>query len=517
MIGQSLPEYYFIRTCILGLRLVAPVSAGYLVACAATRSILASPVLLAVAACEASFYVVFFFRRRRFNKIAPPIPPRLTRSGRHELFEKCASQLTPDYPSGWFLPPNSDIKRENVTEWILWALFATTPEHASPEWDEEIDEYVSTVEKSLGHKLEPGRTPGVQSLRLSFDPIHTLHRPLIWYMIVGLVDSLTSVLLLSLGFKHYSPRGFFRAFPPRPILSLFSKRAANPHFPYWYRPPRAGSSKNPILFLHGIGIGLHPYVPLFWELLRADPTQSLVLVELLPVSMRITSPMPSRWATLEAINNILSDLEIDKVTLAAHSYGTFLAAHIVCPPPTDASSLEDPALTLNRKVAALVLIDPIPFLLHLPTVAHNFLYRAPGTRRANEWQLWYFASRDADVARVLGRAFFWEEGCIWRADLQRFSAAEGGRRVSVVLGGGDQIVPSAEVRAYLTADDAHVGEWTRAGGGGERWVGDAGLLEVLWFPGLDHATVFETKERRKVLMRALEPHRAPSYGAVDGI
>jgi pimeloyl-ACP methyl ester carboxylesterase len=224
--------------------------------------------------------------------------------------------------------------------------------------------------------------------------------------------------------------------------------------------------------------------------------------------------MPLRRTTLEAINTILEDLDISKVTLAAHSYGTFIAGHIVAPPP-DAASTGDPALTLNRKVASLVLVDPIPLLLHLPTVAHNFLYRAPGFRRANEWQLWYFASRDADVARVLGRCFFWEEGCIWREDLRRFSA-EGGRRVSVVLGGGDQIVPSAAVRGYLTGDASEVGEWARAGGGSERWVNRSGRLEVLWFPGLDHATVFETKERRKMLMRALEPSPT-SYGAVDAI
>ncbi|KAI0244982.1 hypothetical protein BJV78DRAFT_1287169 [Lactifluus subvellereus] len=40
-------------------------------------------------------------------------------------------------------------------------------------------------------------------------------------------------------------------------------------------------------------------------------------------------------------------------------------------------------------MAATLLIDPIPFLLHYPTVAYNFVYRQP--RRANEWQLWYFA------------------------------------------------------------------------------------------------------------------------------
>ncbi|KAJ7891304.1 hypothetical protein B0H14DRAFT_3105204 [Mycena olivaceomarginata] len=446
MIGQTLPEYFFIRTCIAGLRLVAPASITYLLVCAATGRILVSPVLVAVAACEASFYAVFFFRYRGFNKVRQHRrhPPRLTRPQRRDLFERSASHITADHFLGC---------ATNVHEWILWAMFASTPEHALPEWDEEIDEYILIVEESLGHKLEPGRAPGVQSLRLSFDPIHALHRPLIWYIIVGMVDTLTSALLLYLGFKHYAPpRSYLRAFPPRPLLSLLSKTAATPHFPYWYRPPRAGGeSKNPILFLHGIGIGLYPYVPLFREILRADPTQSLVLIEFLPVSFRMT-------------------------------------------------------------VAALVLIDPIPFLLHLPTVAHNFLYRAPGRRRANEWQLWYFASRDADVARVLGRCFFWEEGCIWREDLRRFGA-EDGRRVAVVLGGGDQIIPSADVREYLTADEA--GEWARAGGGSERWASRAERLEVLWFPGLDHATVFETKERRKMLMWALDPPRT-SYGAVDG-
>ncbi|KAJ7084839.1 hypothetical protein B0H15DRAFT_847784 [Mycena belliarum] len=511
MIGQSLPEYYFIRVCIAGLRLVGPASVAYLIACAATGTILVSPVLGIVAACEASFYGFFFLRSRRFNRPTPPMPPRLSRSARQELFEKCASQMTADYPSGWFLPFNSEIKRENARDWILWALFASTPEHASPEWEEEIDEYTSVVEKSLGRKLEPGRAHGVQSLRLSFDPIYALHRPLIWYMIVGLVDTLTSIFLLSLGFKHYAPRGsYFRAFPPRPLLALFTKSVATPHFSYWYRPSRAGSeSKNPILFLHGIGIGLHPYVPLFRDILRTDPTQSLLLMEFLPVSFRITSPMPSRAETLAAINATLEDLSIPQVVLAAHSYGTFLAGHILTPPLDP----EDPAHTLNSKVASLVLIDPIPFLLHLPAVAYNFLYRPPGLRRSNEWQLWYFASRDADVARVLGRCFFWEEGCVWRTDLERFS--ETGRRVAVVLGGGDQIVPSADVRAYLT-DGAR--EWDCAGKGAERWMSRSGALEVLWFEGLDHATVFETKERRQLLMRALgvvPPRAANMYGAVE--
>ncbi|KAF7294587.1 hypothetical protein MIND_00995200 [Mycena indigotica] len=516
MIGQSLPEYWFILVSISGLRLVAPASIA-LITAYAVGFISAPQWLVAYAACETVFLGVYTYRRWEFNKPPPPIPPRLTRAQRRALFEKCASHLTTDYPTGWFLPHDAILKRDNVQDWILWALFASTPQEASPEWIDEINEYISVVEETLGRKLEHGRDFGAESLRLSFDPVKMVHRPLIWYLTVALVDMTTSIFLISLGFKHYAPRAYFSAFPPRLFTSLFSRRAANEHFPYWYRPPRGDAPSKPtLLFLHGIGIGLHPYVPLFRELLRSDPTQSILLMEFLPVSMRMTPPMPSCRITLESINAVLEDLSVDQVTLAAHSYGTFISAYIIraSSPSTIPEDELDPALILNEKVVKIVLVDPIPFLLHLPSVAYNFLYRPPGKNRANEWQLWYFASRDADVARVLSRGFFWEEGCLWREDLDHFSA-RGRRKVTVVLAGKDQIVPAAQVREYLTC--AEPGEWfVHAGGGCERWVAKSGLLEVVWFPRLDHATVFEKKERRKMLIRAVGSAEEPvSYGATN--
>ena len=134
--------------------------------------------------------------------------------------------------------------------------------------------------------------------------------------------------------------------------------------------------------------------------------------------------------------------------------------------------LQDP--TLSQRVAATLLVDPITFLLHHPSVAYNFLYRSP--KRANEWQLWYFASRDPDIARTLGRHFFWNECIMWKEDL------DGGRRVAVVLSEEDQIVNAKAVREYLTGEEC------------PRWERDG--LEVVWYPGLDHAMVWDTKERR---------------------
>ena len=55
------------------------------------------------------------------------------------------------------------------------------------------------------------------------------------------------------------------------------------------------------------------------------------------------------------------------------------------------------------------------------------------------------------------------------------------------MSGDDKIVDAGEVRKYLTG-----GEEER------RW--EKGGLEVLFFSGLDHAMVFDTRERRRPIL-----------------
>ena len=69
---------------------------------------------------------------------------------------------------------------------------------------------------------------------------------------------------------------------------------------------------------------------------------------------------------------------------------------------------------------------------------------------------------------------------MWKEDLN------GGRGVAVVLSEDDQIVDAKAVRKYLTGEESL--SWERDG------------LEVLWYPGLDHAMVWDTRERRKPML-----------------
>jgi hypothetical protein len=94
------------------------------------------------------------------------------------------------------------------------------------------------------------------------------------------------------------------------------------------------------------------------------------------------------------------------------------------------------------------------------------------------------ASKDLGVVHTLARHFFWSENILWKDEL-------GDRRVTIILGGRDLIVNTEAVGAYLSgADDASraTGAWK------ENKLRGRGL-EIAFFPEIDHAQVFEKRER----------------------
>jgi len=324
---------------------------------------------------------------------------------------------------------------------------------------------------------------------------------------------------------------------------LFSRKSKDTetNIPYWYRPHRS-PSKLPILFIHGIGIGLLPYIPFLRELAAQDPDVGILAIEILPICMRITAPPLDRDAMCAAITRILNAHGFHRVVLAGHSYGTAVSAHLLRRQWDSVDPLSNPLTTQTPRqpmhestnshhvishdagssdlIAATLLIDPIPFLLHYPAVTYNFVYRQP--RRANEWLLWYFSSREPDTARALSRHFFWFECILFRKDVlgdtsgggrgSTLAAGKQGKKrpmpVTVSLAGRDQIVDSRAVRAYLTGskdpeeeEQANPAGKGRAGLPPSHWEQDG--LEVLYFPELDHATVVDTPRDRAPLLGAL--------------
>ena len=172
-----------------------------------------------------------------------------------------------------------------------------------------------------------------------------------------------------------------------------------------------------------------------------------LIFEYMPISMHITHGPLSLPNTITSITQILNSLNIAQFVLVSHSYRTVVATYIL----HDAH--------LSTRVVATVFIDPIPFLLHLPNIAYNFVYR--DLRTANEWELWFFTSRDLDISRAMSRHFFWTENILRKEELE-------GNYICVVLSRDDQIVDGGEVRKYLTGGEEE-----------KRW--EKGELEVLFF------------------------------------
>ncbi|KAJ9644108.1 hypothetical protein H2201_007083 [Coniosporium apollinis] len=490
MIGTSLWEYIFIRACAIGLHFIAPLSLLYCSIVLFLRAIgihdYRYPLILEIwLLAETAFFLFVYLPFNYYLQRAathPELPPR---EGRRELFRQCHDNV-PDpqrYLSKWFLnAPIEEIKRENVKEFLRWAFLNKSEIDAADE--EELNEYVEGLEKLVGRRFEKGRGEA-KCLRLTLDRVNMLHRSLAWYMCVFVVDTLTYLRMLYHSFHfHRLPFGrILTVFPLRPLTLLSRHRTPARTLTYWHRP-HTSKSRLPILFIHGIGIGLYPYVKFLAELNSddelgvSDGELGIIAVEIMPVSFRITGPALQKEEMCEEVRKILAKHGWEEFVLVSHSYGSVISTHL----------LHD--RDLSRKIQGLVLIDPVSFLLHLPDVAFNFIKRKP--MRANEHQLYYFGSKDMGVSHTLSRRFFWSENILWKHDIED-------RHVTVSLSGKDLIVDTDSVRQYLTGKNGFsdpgsslAEDWSNG-----KWTGNG--LNVLWFENLDHAQVFDLAKNRRLL------------------
>jgi hypothetical protein len=270
------------------------------------------------------------------------------------------------------------------------------------------------------------------------------------------------------------------------------------HLTYWHRR-HTSKERLPVLFIHGIGIGLYPYTNFLGDLNRKletgasnDGEVGIIALEIMPVSSRITHPALEKDVMLCEIMEIMRYHGWSRFVLVSHSYGSIIAAHL----------LKSDRFT--QFIGPTVFIDPISFLLHMPDVAYNFIARRPV--RANEYQLWYFASKDVGIAHTLARRFSWIDNIIWKEDLGIKSERnqEQGRNVTVVLSGKDLIVDAETVALYLmgsssetrTSEKEVTQSWKN-----RSWIGHG--LELLWYEHLDHAQVFDSEDTRRPIIRTI--------------
>lgn len=296
----------------------------------------------------------------------------------------------------------------------------------------------------------------------------------------------------SFHFHRLALRSCLTVFPFRPFTLLTTHKTPTNTLSYWHRQ-HTSKEHLPVLFIHGIGIGLYPYVNFLSRINSKDDDSNgddqigIIAIEIMPISFRITHTALERKRMCDEILRILLKHGWEKVILVSHSYGSVIATHL----------LKDN--TTSEFIGPMMFIDPVSFLLHLPDVAYNFTCRKPA--RANEHQLYYFASTDMSVAHTLSRHFFWSENILWKDEIKQ-------RRVTAVLSGRDIIVDPESVGRYLSGTRPDEGGWKH-----QQWRGQD--MDILWFEDLDHAQVFDSEKHYGRLIEVVRAYSLKKTSAQD--
>lgn len=309
------------------------------------------------------------------------------------------------------------LQRDNVKDWIAHYWFrGATPEELledSPQQFQELRSLVDLVLQTAGlQNLSQGRNPNIIAYRIFSDPLPVVHRPLMVY--AG-----TSLLCPMVSYKVMQWLGFHR------------ERAGG--LCYWKRPRRSSVSgidlsaprQVPLVFVHGLGVGLVPYFMIIYRLSQRH-SGDLFVPEFPFLAMAPWESVPSAREVVAQLQDMLSAHGHTSAHWAGHSFGM----------------RGDPFQVMKMSASSLryaTLMEPAQFLIIKSEALTKILWGRPGT--TFEILIRYFAFRELFTVNLLCRNFFWEQSSMWPEDLKVPSI--------IALAGDDHIVQSTFVRRLL--------------------------------------------------------------------
>lgn len=331
--------------------------------------------------------------------------------------------------SGWFMGTKPEhITRADVLDWLACFMFDKRYDevlaHDTPACAMQnlLVEVLHTFEARRGLAFAESAPPGVERKRpmlLTLDPVHVHTRPLALYVVVSAVNRVVE--------------GYFRLHGMRRYR--YGSLSYLLYVPRGWSPDTVceGKALRPILFLHGLGLGLNEYALALQALLRPHgrPAPYPVLIPLQPwMSYEFFSPrFLHPWNHVEApalLHGILTRHGFDRchISILSHSMGTIVHAWLMRAWPT--------------LIARSVFVDPVCFQLWEPHICYRFLYKP--TESFVEFVLRYFAARELGNANLLTRHFDWSSNVLLMHDLWKHHTPD-------------------DVRIYLAGEDTVLHAW----------------------------------------------------------
>ena len=419
---------------------------------AASKSVIPA---IVVGLIDIAWFIYSYVQARAMNTPSKPEP---VSRDLLELWDKCLTE-SPDGPEdfveGWFYDePLHKIAREDVEEWLAWGCFSTTWEKLVPESKTDALQVLELIQDRLQYRF-PKRKAGQEPLpcmRFTIEPMEWTHKPVMFYAVCqGLLGGLGTLSLWNEGFSRHRTGVF----------------------DYWVRMPETeeGRQRTPIVFVHGIGVGLVMYLTFIKALLKHDCP--VVCIELPFISSNVCSKVPTISEQVTSVEAICSRWGFNQAMFVGHSYGSVLLSWV--------------AQHLPSRVAGLTFVDPVVMMLNLKNILFNFLYKHDGDGKISD-----LIGTELHINNALRRNFWWYRNIVWASDLQRQSLPS-----LVCLSEHDEIVPSNAV-------ERHIAQHAKKNGA-------ANLVESYMMAGANHGDMLFKPE----LMDALSDRIGLHYVKVD--
>lgn len=390
------------------------------------------------------------------------------------------------------------LRRGNVEEWIAHYWFrGATPEELlkeRPREHQELRRLVDLVLEPAGLlSLPDGQNPRVWTHRVFTDPLPVLHRPLLVYAGTSLLCPLLTLQVMKwLGFTRERVGG---------LCYWFRPRRNNVHPTVDLSAPR----QTPLVFVHGLGVGLVPYYLLIFRLSRRH-SGDLYVPEFPFLAMAPWESVPSAREVVAQLQDMLAAHGHTAAHFAGHSFGCVVIGWVM--------------KMSSSSVMYTTLMEPAQFLMIKAEALTQVLFGTPKT--CYEMLVRYFAFRELFTVNLLCRNFFWEQSIMWPEDLHVPTIVQ--------LAGDDHIVQSRFVRRLIehekvarkerrrhrkprmlvsgSSTDVRLDTLQQAA---STQKAGAELLDILWCDGFFHGQIlFDLRTHDKLFARMRQMVQAES-------
>ncbi|KAE9410640.1 hypothetical protein BT96DRAFT_953179 [Gymnopus androsaceus JB14] len=328
----------------------------------------------------------------------------------------------------------STMRVHEVRQWLYWSIFnKNLPElEKLPRAHRAVlDDTLELLQKRLGKPIPEGSNTKNRPILLNLDKPIVLWRPFTFYALIAVIN-----LFLDRWYQvnHNFHHDTWSAFPKS-----------------W----KATRGPRPVVFLHGLGLGLFQYHSFLSRLphISQNVFHSRYLTPMLrkESTQTLASLLASfGWAKLECNSGSSATSEDEVGTRPKHQETTSKWSDGTHGSYCHAWMLKDYPHMITRSC----FVDPVTFCGWEGDVCRNFFYKTCTT--GTELLVRYFVGTELGVVNLLQRNFDWSSNSLWYEEIPN---ARDPSKTMFLLGEKDSIINPARVKLYLRSHGVRKGLW----------------------------------------------------------